>query len=218
MIISDVGLDLIKRFEGCRLTAYRDAVGVLTIGYGHTKGVVSGQKITQAQADQYLREDCQKAEQNVRSYDATYHWTQNEFDALVSFTFNIGSINELTKKGTRSKAEIAWKMPQYCKAGGKMLAGLYARRIAEKELFESKAQAEPKGQLTYKPVEMPMIRRGCKGDPVKLWQILIGVTADGIFGAQTEQATIERQKKLFPQARGEWDGVVGTKTWRAEIG
>lgn len=60
--ISDTGLVLIKRFEGCRLKSYQDSVGVWTIGYGHTTGVVKGQNITQAQADTYLKSDCVNAE------------------------------------------------------------------------------------------------------------------------------------------------------------
>ena len=66
--ISDNGLNLIKRFEGCRLTAYRDSVGVWTIGYGHTKGVHSGQTISMGQATEYLRQDCANAERNVNSF------------------------------------------------------------------------------------------------------------------------------------------------------
>ena len=208
MNTSQAGIDLIKKFEGCRLTAYKDSVGVWTIGYGHTRGVYEGLTITQAYAVELLREDLKAAEKNVRSYNAIYHWTQNEFDALVSFALNIGSINGLTKQGTRSKTEISRKILEYNKAGGRVLSGLTTRRKAEKKMFD-----ESKGS-----VEMPTIRRGDTGTPVKLWQILIGATADGIFDAQTEQATIERQKKLFPQTSSEWDGVVGSKTWRAEIG
>lgn len=137
--ISDGGIALIKKFEGCRLTAYQDAVGVWTIGYGHTSGVKRGQTITQAQADSYLRADCGTAEKAVNGYDSKYHWNQNQFDALVSFTFNCGSGNlkKLTDSGKRTAAEISAKLPLYCNAGGKKLAGLVTRRNAEKALFDT---------------------------------------------------------------------------------
>lgn len=136
MKISDAGINLIKRFEGCRLEAYQDSAKVWTIGYGHTGGVYKGQVISQMEADVLLRQDLVKAELAVSKYDNKYHWTQNQFDALVSFAFNIGSINQLTAKGTRSISEISAKIPAYRKAGGKVLSGLVKRRQAEKELFD----------------------------------------------------------------------------------
>lgn len=136
MNISDEGIKLIKRFEGVRYEAYRDAVGVPTIGYGHTKGVYMGMKITEKEADEFLRQDLVNAEIAVNKYNSKYHWTQNEYDSLVSFSFNVGSINQLTAKGTRTKAQISAKIPEYRKAGGKVLQGLVDRRAAEKELFD----------------------------------------------------------------------------------
>lgn len=137
MRISEKGLNLIKEFEGCRLEAYLDPAGVPTIGYGHTSGVKMGQVITQNTADEYLRDDCAAAERNVNGFDAKYHWNQNQFDALVSFAFNLGSINQLTANGTRSIEDISAKIPEYCHAGGKKLNGLVRRRAAEKELFDT---------------------------------------------------------------------------------
>lgn len=141
LTISEKGLALIKQFEGCRLSAYQDSVGVWTIGYGHTSGVKSGQTITQAQATAYLKEDCAAAEKAVNSYDRIYHWKQNQFDALVSFTFNCGSGNlkTLLNSGKRTIAEIGAKITAYNKAGGKVLAGLTNRRKAEKALFDSES-------------------------------------------------------------------------------
>ena len=135
MRTSQNGINLIKKFEGCRLTAYKCAAGVPTIGYGHTAGVKMGQAITQAQAEGFLKDDLIKYEKNVEKYDSKYHWSQNEFDALVSFAFNIGSIDQLTANGTRDRKAIAGKMPQYNKAAGKALDGLTKRRAAELELF-----------------------------------------------------------------------------------
>lgn len=133
--ISENGLNLIKKFEGCKLTAYRDAVGVLTIGYGHTGDVKEGQKITQKKADALLLEDLQRFEKHVNQYRKNYKFSQNEFDALVSFAFNIGNINQLTNYGKRNKGMIADKMLLYTKAGGKQLSGLVKRRRAEHDLF-----------------------------------------------------------------------------------
>jgi GH24 family phage-related lysozyme (muramidase) len=135
MKTSKRGIDLIKEFEGCRLAAYRDAVGVLTIGYGHTRGVYSGQTITQEKADVLLLEDLDQYERNVMSWNYIYAWSQNEFDALVSFAFNIGSIDQLTGYGKRAKKILPDKMLMYCHAGGQTLAGLKRRRERERELF-----------------------------------------------------------------------------------
>ena len=137
MKISETGLNLIKQFEGCHVTAYKDSVGVLTIGYGHTKGVKAGQKITLAQADEYLRQDVASAEKAVSKYK--YSYNQNQFDALVSFTFNCGAGNlkKITNSGTRTLAQISARLPNYNKAGGKVLTGLVRRRAAEKKLFDT---------------------------------------------------------------------------------
>lgn len=135
MKTSETGRKLIKQFEGCRLTAYQCAAGVWTIGYGHTAGVKKGQVITQEQAEKFLKEDLVKFEGKVGKYDAVYHWNQNQFDALVSFAFNVGSIDQLTANGTRSIQVISQKMLQYDKAGGKTIQGLAQRRRAEQELF-----------------------------------------------------------------------------------
>lgn len=135
MKTSKNGIDLIKKFEGCRLTAYRCAADVPTIGYGHTAGVKMGQAITQAQAEGFLKDDLIKYEKNVEKYDSKYCWNQNEFDALVSFAFNIGSVDQLIAYGTRDRETIAERILQYNKAAGKVLEGLTKRRKAERELF-----------------------------------------------------------------------------------
>ncbi len=134
MKTGQAGINLIKQFEGCRLTAYKCPAGVWTIGYGHTAGVKAGQTITRAQAEDFLRADLEKYEKKVDKY-SRYSWNQNEFDALVSFSYNIGSIDQLTADGTRSKAVIAEKITLYNKAGGRVLEGLKRRREAEKALF-----------------------------------------------------------------------------------
>lgn len=142
--ISKNCLDLVKEFEGCRLTAYRDEVGVWTIGYGITNSdksitgttIKRGLKISKETAEKWLEESLNKKYLPlVLKYDEQYNWNQNELDALVSFAYNIGSITQLTAKGTRSRKTIAAKLLEYNKAGGKVYRGLTRRRKAEQKLF-----------------------------------------------------------------------------------
>lgn len=138
MKTSQNGIELIKKFEGCELTAYRDAVGVLTIGYGHTGDVKEGQKITKKKAEELLIKDLEKFETGVNLLIlAKYRFNQNEFDALVSFAYNLGlgNLKKLTNNGKRNKGQIADAIPLYNKAGGKVLSGLVKRRKAEHDLF-----------------------------------------------------------------------------------
>lgn len=137
MVTSETGLNLIKSFEGVRLTAYRCPAGKWTIGYGHTKGVKKGMYISEEVATHFLIEDVQRVEPTINSYDAIYHWTQNEFDALASFAFNcgIGNLKKLLKYGQRIKSQIADAILLYNKANGRVLRGLVRRRKAERELF-----------------------------------------------------------------------------------
>ena len=139
MRTSSKGVSLIKSFEGCRLKAYKCPAGVWTIGYGHTAGVKEGDTITQEQADEYLRNDLAKYEKAVLKYDGIYHFNQNQFDALVSFTYNCGdgNLKNLTDSGKRTIAQISAKLPLYNKAGGVVLYGLQRRRAAERELFDT---------------------------------------------------------------------------------
>ena len=137
MKTSQRGINLIKQFEGVRLTAYKCPAGVYTIGYGHTRGVQRGMKITEEEASAHLAADLLNSEKAVERYDSVYHWNQNEFDALVSFTFNCGAANlrSLLRNGRRNRSQIAATLPLYRKAGGKVLKGLERRRAAEKALF-----------------------------------------------------------------------------------
>lgn len=138
MKTSTVGIDLIKSFEGYRNKAYQDSVGVWTIGWGTTKvngvAVKSGMTCTETQATEWMKADLIKFENNVNKFSA-YDWNQNEFDALVSFAYNIGSIDQLTANGTRDKITIANKILEYNKAGGVVLSGLVRRRKEEQALF-----------------------------------------------------------------------------------
>ena len=142
--VTERGIDLIKRFEGLYLKAYYDAADVITIGYGTTNAdySITGTKITKGltiskeTAEKWLVESLNKKYAPlVNKYDSKYQWTQNEFDALISFCYNIGSIDQLTDNGQRSKKTIAEKMLLYKKSKGKVLKGLEKRRKAEHDLF-----------------------------------------------------------------------------------
>ena len=142
MKISQKGLNLIKSFEGLELKAYKDSVGVVTIGYGSTGAHVSmGQTLTVQQAEDLLRKDVSRFEEGVgKLVKVTIN--QNQFDALVSFSFNLGlgnlSSSTLLKKLNAGDYEGAsLEFERWNKAGGKVLNGLTRRRLAEKELFLS---------------------------------------------------------------------------------
>lgn len=136
MNISQKGIDLIKRFEGCSLSAYRCPRGVWTIGWGHTAGVKQGDRITQEVADNYLKNDLKVYEAHVRNI-VKIPVTQNQFDALVSFCYNCGQANLKKLVSNRNATQIAAAIIKYNKSGGKVLAGLVKRRNAEKDLFVS---------------------------------------------------------------------------------
>ena len=144
MKTSSKGVSLIKQFEGCRLKAYKCPAGVWTIGYGHTAGVKAGDIITQETAESYLRNDLVTYEKAVMNYDGIYHFNQNQFDALVSFTYNCGAGNlkNLTQSGKRTIAQISEKLLLYNKAGGVTLLGLQRRRAAEKVLFDTPIKSD----------------------------------------------------------------------------
>lgn len=222
--IGQAGLKLIMQFEGCRLTAYQCAAGVWTIGYGHTAGVKPGQTITQAQAEEYLRQDCRKFERYVNDtayVPITAQLNQNQFDALVSFAFNCGAGNLRKLCADRNAAQIAAAMPQYCKAAGKTLTGLVRRRAAEVTLFNTPCTGTGSGSTSTtgtsnkneEDYDMTTIKRGSKGKAVKVWQIIVGATPDGTFGSGTESKTKNWQASHGLTA----DGIVGPKSWQAGL-
>ena len=138
MKISENGLNLIISFEGfcSKATKAVKTEKYYTIGYGHYgKDVDEKQTITKEEALSLLKKDIKRFETKVMKYNNCYNFTQNEFDALVSFAYNVGNIDQLTAKGTRTKKEIADAMLLYIKSGGNVLDGLRKRRIRERELF-----------------------------------------------------------------------------------
>lgn len=141
MKTSTKGLALIKEFEGCKLAAYLCPAGVLTVGYGHTRGVKKGDVITQATADRLLVDDVAAFESEV-SRLAKVTLTQGQFDALVSFAYNLGSkalegSTLLKKFNAGDKSGAADEFGKWVNANGVKLAGLVKRRAAERELFVS---------------------------------------------------------------------------------
>ena len=130
---------LIKHFEGCRLAAYRDAVGVWTIGYGQTEGVHEGMTITQIEAEAMLKQAL--ADKYVPGVQRLFGpLEQHQADALVSFAYNLG-VGALQKSTLRKKilaGDLAGAADEFLKwhfAGGKSLAGLRRRRAAERARF-----------------------------------------------------------------------------------
>jgi len=139
MKTSDVGRELIKEFEGCKQVAYQDSVGVWTIGYGHTKDVYEGQLAIKKSCDRFLEEDLEEFEGYVDSY-VKVPLTQNQFDALVAWTFNLGPGNlskstMLKKLNAGDYDAVPDEMRRWNKAGGEVLNGLVRRRDAEANLF-----------------------------------------------------------------------------------
>ena len=139
MTTSKLGLQLIKDFEGLRLDAYKCPAGVWTIGYGHTKGVKQGMVIDQARADDLMIEDVAPCERELNALCINFR--QEQFDALVSWMFNLGAGNFLAstlKKKICNDApdeEIAAEIIRWTKAGGHPLVGLMKRRVAEANMF-----------------------------------------------------------------------------------
>ena len=139
MTTTEILLQKVMEMEGCRLEAYQDAAGVPTIGYGHTKNVRMGDRISEYWAKEMLREDIEEAEWQVKELNVAR--TEGQLDALVSFVFNLG-IGRLTRstllKTIReggSKAQITKEFKRWVYADGKLLPGLVKRREWEAKRF-----------------------------------------------------------------------------------
>lgn len=221
MKTSNNGIKLIKEFEGCCLTAYKLAgEPYYTIGYGHYGADVSADMtINQEAAETLLKSDLRRFEANVMSFNPIYNWNQNEFDALVSFAYNVGSINQLTANGKRTRAEIKGKWLAYVKSNGKTLPGLVRRRKAELNLFKTKVTNTSLPTIPnlpergyYKVGDGYKVYVGLKDD-IKLIQSFLnkliksGLTVDGCYGECTAQGV-----KAFQKCRGiKVDGLWGTQ-------
>lgn len=142
MKISQEGIALIKKFEGCELTAYQCSAGVWTIGYGHTKGVEKGMTISKESAEDMLVEELHEYENYIND-NVTAPLSQNQFDAMVSWVYNLGPAN--LKASTLLKVlnagdydGVPAQIKRWNKAGGVTLDGLIRRREAESLLFQNK--------------------------------------------------------------------------------
>ena len=139
MNIGNKGLEMIKHFEGLELGAYKCAAGVWTIGYGHIKDVQEGDVITEQEADDMLVEELKEYENYINTL-VKCDLNQNQFDALVSWVYNLGPANLqastlLKVLNAGDYAGVPAQIMRWNKAGGKVLEGLTRRRQAEADLF-----------------------------------------------------------------------------------
>jgi lysozyme len=146
MNISEEGLSLIKKFEGCELEAYRCSANVLTIGYGHTKGVEENQKITQEEAEEMLASELGEYEDYINDM-VECDLEQHQFDALVAWVYNLGPTNlrsstMLKRLNANDLDDVPAQIRRWNKAGGKVLAGLTRRREADALMFQNKEWCE----------------------------------------------------------------------------
>ena len=218
MRVSNKCIEMVKEFEGCYLEAYQDEVGVWTIGFGITssdkaitgKAIKKGMKISQATAEKWLVESLTRIYlPKVMKYQDRYHFNSSQIDALVSFAYNIGNIDQLTGYGTRSIALIESRMLLYNKAGGKTLNGLSRRRQAELKMFQG-------GKKLYDGAWPKLPSRGYfqlddKGKEVEKLQMLLcwfdlleNDQIDGVYGPKTEKAVKELQKIVKTTRNGKF--------------
>ena len=140
MKISEDGLELIKKFEGCETTAYQDSVGVWTIGFGHTKGVEEGQTCSIEDAESMLADEMDEYEGYINNM-VKVDLQQHEFDSLVAWVYNLGPTNlgESTMLKVLNGGQfdrVPDEMNRWTRAGGEILEGLVRRRQAESLMFQ----------------------------------------------------------------------------------
>lgn len=191
--INKESLDLIKSFEGLVLSAYKDAVGVWTIGYGHTAmagppSPKSGMKISKAEAEALLLKDLVKYERPVKNL-VKVPLNDNQYGALVSFVYNLGEGNFakstlLRKLNNKDYIGASNEFAKWNKAGGKVLRGLTRRRQAEKDLFLSKASSSPEQAVQEVPsVVVPEVSKPSVKAPKTLFELLADLFKK-IFGGK----------------------------------
>ena len=216
MKTSQRGIDLIKGFEGCKLVAYKPVPTeqYWTIGYGHYGADVKpGEKISQAQAEMYLKADLEKFERAVDALGLPLN--QNQQDALVSFAYNCGAGNLRKLCEGRTLSQIADKMLAYNKGGGRALAGLTRRRNAERALFLTGVPDNRNDDPNRNPYNEPTknVKLNTRGNDARWVQVALNkkgahLVVDGVFGVKSVDAL-----KQFQFSHGlVADGICGEKT------
>jgi GH24 family phage-related lysozyme (muramidase) len=216
MKTSTAGINLIKQFEGCRLTAYKPVPTekYWTIGYGHYgQDVTPGMKISQGEAEILLGIDLVKYELAVEKY-SIFPLSQNQFDALVSFAYNCGIGNLQKLLAGRNALQVAEAMLKYNKAGGKVLNGLTKRRQTEHDLF-CKDLILPRGGNPYRE-PTKNVRLNSKGNDARWVQVMLNyfgykLIVDGVIGQKSLEAIKDFQQKHNLVA----DGICGPLTREA---
>jgi lysozyme len=199
--ISQNGIDLIKRFEGCKLTAYDDVAGVLTIGYGHTLGVIPNQTITQAQADQFLLDDLVPVEGTINDV-VKVGLNQNQYDALCSFVFNVGSAafrasTMLKMLNAKDYTSAGLQFARWNHASGHVVDGLTARRAAEAQLFVAPVSGDhPSGATNVVPDAPPSKVTHTTIGRRTIGMIATGGTAAIIQGVQQAKPVIDAAQSV----------------------
>ena len=221
MRISEKGLAMIEKFEGCLLKASNKLDGVWTIGYGQTgryygKRVRRGMTTTKAEAHAWLRDHSIKTYEDAVTQAVKVPLNQNQFDALVSFTYNVGigalkQSTALRKLNAGDYAGAADALTMWTKCRRKVLAGLVRRRKEERALFLTPVTQAKTGNTD-------LLRKGDTGAAVKLLQHRLNIlgwrlTEDGIWGVQTDSAVRGYQYRAGLTV----DGIVGAKTRAALI-
>ena len=221
MRISEKGLAMIEKFEGCLLKASNKLDGVWIIGYGQTgryygKRVRRGMTTTKAEAHAWLRDHSIKTYEDAVTQAVKVPLNQNQFDALVSFTYNVGvgalkQSTALRKLNAGDYAGAADALTMWTKCRRKVLAGLVRRRKEERTLFLTPVTQPQTGNTD-------LLRKGDRGDDVKLLQHRLNILGsqlaeDGIWGVKTDQAVRNYQYKAGLTV----DGIVGPKTQAALI-
>jgi len=223
--VSAAGIDLIAGFEGWSATLYNDVADNATIGYGHLvhAGPITnadrngpyGKGISKQQGLALLASDVESKAQAVRQY-VTVKLNQGQFDALVSFAYNVGAGNLksstlLKKLNAGDYAGAANEFANWTKAGGKVLEGLKRRRAAEAAMFRGQGTSQPAKPPATPAAKWPpsrTLRQGDNGADVAELQRRLKVTADGDFGPKTKAAVVAFQKAKKLTA----DGIVGPRT------
>jgi GH24 family phage-related lysozyme (muramidase) len=220
MQLSQNGIDLIKSFEGCVLHAYKpvSTERYWTIGFGHYgSDVREEQVISQQEAETLLKFDLRVFEYAVNNQVKT-SITQNQFDALVSFCYNVGK--EALRTSTllklvndREFISASNEFDKWVHAGGKVLNGLVKRRKAEKELFLTDVSLSPSSSVSYPNITL---KEGSRGQYVEMSQRALNhalgkavLTVDGVFGKKTKQEVMNYQKRHGLTV----DGIIGKQTW-----